>query len=87
MRQLLNILYLENNPSDVALVLNLLKKDGIECNIVAVKNEDEFRNIIGQIKFDLILSDYLNPDFKGLKVLKYAGKKYPISPSSLSPIP
>jgi hypothetical protein len=76
----LQILHLEDNPSDAALVQSTLETGGISCAISWVQNRDDFLAALEHGGIDLILSDFSLPMFDGLSAAKIARAKYPSIP-------
>lgn len=68
----LQILHLEDNPRDAALVEAMLETAGITCAVTLVKTRKDFQAAIEQDTFDLIISDFSLPMFDGLAALKLA---------------
>ena len=68
----LQILHLEDNPHDAALVHSMLKTGGIKCSITCVQNREEFLAALARGDIDLILSDFSLPAFDGLSALGIA---------------
>jgi PAS domain S-box-containing protein len=77
---MLRILHLEDNPADADLVRSLLQDDGIECEIVRVESQEQFRDALHEPSFDLILSDYTLPSFDGISALAIARVQCPDVP-------
>ena len=80
MKSPLNILHLEDNPTDSALVKSTLEADGIVCATTCVQTHDEFVAALERGDIDLILSDFTLPTFDGLLALKIAQAKWPSIP-------
>ena len=76
----LRILSLEDNPKDTELIQNLLKEEGLQCDLRRVETEDEFVSALDQPGLDLILADYTLPSFDGLSALELAKRKCPDVP-------
>jgi PAS domain S-box-containing protein len=64
------ILYLEDNPTDVELAKAILAADGIDTELFAVDNREEFIAMLDQKKFDIILSDHALAAFDGSQALR-----------------
>jgi len=73
---IIKILYLEDNPMDVKLLENILSGDKIDYKISHCKNEEEFKLMLNQKEYDLILADYYLPPYDGFKALEYVQQKY-----------
>ncbi|HQT91436.1 MAG TPA: PAS domain S-box protein, partial [Candidatus Kryptobacter bacterium] len=79
-RNALEILHLEDNPSDAELIHELLKDAGIKCRVEVVKSRKEYSNALKDRKFDLILSDFTLPSFSGAESLTIARGRVPETP-------
>jgi two-component system, cell cycle sensor histidine kinase and response regulator CckA len=76
----LRILFLEDNPQDVELCIQELKKTGTDLTVDTVDNEEAFAACLQSRVYDLILSDYRIPGWSGaeaFKLLKRSGKHIP----------
>ncbi len=69
MNNKLKILILEDNPNDAELVKRQLTKDSIDCKTVLVESRDDFIAQLETFRPDLILSDYMLPQYTGMKAL------------------
>src|SRR5882724_174502 len=76
----LNILHLEDNPTDGELIQSVLHAAGISCVIERVETRADFQAGLEQKRFDLILSDYTLPSFDGASALELARQKSPEIP-------
>ena len=76
----IRILMLEDNASDVELILHRLKVDGLNVLHRVVADEHEFRTALGEFLPQLILSDFSLPRFDGLAALKIARAEAPAVP-------
>lgn len=65
----LNVLILEDNPSDAELMLHELRKEGYDPTWDRVDSEPRYREILNP-EYDIILSDYSMPQFNALKALE-----------------
>ena len=65
----LRVLLVEDNPSDVELVLLTLRKDGFEVSSNVVQTSEEFASRIQTANYDLILADYNLPQWRGMEAL------------------
>jgi signal transduction histidine kinase len=77
MKPLLNILHLEDDPNDAALVQSTLKAGGIACSTTCVKNSADFMAALERGDIDLVLSDYCLPSFDGLSAIKIVQEERP----------
>jgi len=81
MKQYLDILILEDNPSDAELIKVELKKNNININnLYVVDNETDFIKTIDEYELDMILSDYTLPQFDAIKALEITKEKLPDIP-------
>jgi signal transduction histidine kinase/FixJ family two-component response regulator len=76
----LRILHLEDNTDDVELVRLALKRQRIDCDILAVANGNDYLSAIGSSKFDVILSDSGLPGYDGREALAVARDRCPETP-------
>lgn len=76
----LKILILEDNPTDVDLLIRELKKSGLSFTSEIVQTREAFENAIQNFKPDLILSDYSLPSFDGLTAFRIKQEKIPDIP-------
>ena len=77
MKSMLNILHLEDDPNDAALVQSALEAGDIACTITRVDNRDDFVAAIGRGSIDLVLSDFKLPAFDGSSAMKIARDGHP----------
>ena len=81
MEQPLNILILEDNPSDAELIKVTLKKAGIKSNnLFVVDNKADYKKTIENEELDIILSDYSLPQFDALSALEITKEILPKVP-------
>jgi PAS domain S-box-containing protein len=76
----LSALILEDRESDAALLLNVLKRGGFECDYEILATADGMREALGRRAWDVVISDYSMPGFNALKalaVLKESRKDIP----------
>ena len=66
----LRVLLVEDNPSDVELVLCTLRKDGFDVSSDVVQTVEDFRLRIHTTDYDLILADYKLPQWSGMEALE-----------------
>jgi signal transduction histidine kinase len=76
----LNILHLEDDPLDTALIRSTLKKEGIACKTTNVQNEADFVAALERGGIDLILSDFALPTFDGLSATEIVRARWPEVP-------
>lgn len=77
MKSPLNIVYLEDDPNDVALVQAALNADGIACTTTCVKDRDGFISALERGGIDLVLSDFSLPTFDGFSAAEMVQTKWP----------
>jgi len=80
MEKELRILHLEDNPLDAELIERELKKTGLDISILRVASKDEYMQGLKEEAPDVILSDYLLPDFDGVSALVWAVEMHPDVP-------
>jgi DNA-binding NtrC family response regulator len=76
----INILHLEDDPYDAALVQATLRAGGIISTTTCVQTHDCFVSELARGGVDLILADYTLPAFDGLSALKIAHEERPEVP-------
>ena len=76
----LRILLLEDDPTDAALVAELLEADNIACEITCVQTRTYFLRGLEDPAINLILADYTLPSFDGYSALKLAQDSRPDLP-------
>src|SRR6267154_6738292 len=74
------LLLLEDNPYDALILKRSLSSEWPNCQIEHVHKQAEFAAALNQGNVDLILSDYFNPGFHGLKALALAREHCPDVP-------
>ncbi len=80
MTQSLNILVLEDNPTDAELTLFELEEAGFIISTKVVATEKEYVRELSECPYDLILSDYDLPRYNGSSALLEAVKRCPDTP-------
>jgi PAS domain S-box-containing protein len=80
MSEQLQILILEDRPTDAELMTRELRREGIEFTAQRVMTEAEFEAALHSPALDLILSDYKLPAYDGLSALALARKLRPEVP-------
>ena len=63
MEDIIKIIILEDNKSDVELILDMLIKEKVQFTHLHVDNEVDYRKGIEEYKPDIILSDYIMAKF------------------------
>ncbi len=71
----ISILQLEDSTLDAELALALLSKAGLNCKVERVETRDQFIRALEAKEFDLILADYMLPDFDGVSALQLVREK------------
>jgi two-component system, sensor histidine kinase and response regulator len=66
----LRILFVEDNPDDVELILRSLQKGGYTVVNDVVQTAEEFTRQIRSIGYDMILTDYNLPKWSGMEALE-----------------
>ena len=74
------LLHLEDDETDRLLVRELLRAEGLPCEIEAVNDRVEFETALRQNLYDLIISDFSIPSFDGLTALSMARELSPRTP-------
>ena len=77
----LRILFVEDNPDDVDLVVRDLSRGGLNIEHLRVENAGDMRAALARDMWDLIISDYTMPQFSAagaLGVLKESGLDVPL---------
>ena len=80
MKSPINILHLEDDIYDAALVQATLREGGIISTITRTETHDAFVSLLAQGGIDLILADYTLPAFDGMSALKIAREERPDIP-------
>jgi PAS domain S-box-containing protein len=80
MKQTLRILHLEDDLDYADLVRSLLAREGLQAEVLLVSEAAEFQTAIDANEFDVILADYLLPNFNGLQALQFARERCPQTP-------
>lgn len=80
MKSALNILHLEDDPNDAALIQSTLTAGGIAYTITWVQNREDFVAALHRGGIDLIISDYMLPGFNGIAALGIAHANWPDIP-------
>ena len=76
----MQILHLEDNPTDAELIHSMLEAGDIASTIQRVETPADFEAALDQGCFDLIISDHTLPSFDGLSALALARQKHPEVP-------
>jgi signal transduction histidine kinase/ActR/RegA family two-component response regulator len=76
----LRILHLEDSAIDRELALEVLRSNGVACDITPVADRDAFERALRTNAFDLILSDFNMPGFDGASACTLAQRICPATP-------
>lgn len=76
----MNLLHLETNPADVAVVRTLLLPQWPGCQLTVVATRADFLLALQRTDYDLIISDFTLGDFTGLEALALACAQHPDLP-------
>jgi two-component system cell cycle sensor histidine kinase/response regulator CckA len=79
-RHPLQILHLEDDPNDAALVRAALEGAGIACTIERVQDRAPFIAALERGGYDLVLSDFSLPAFDGLTAMRLVRERWPDLP-------
>ena len=77
---MLHILLLEDDSADSELIRATLNNGGVNCELKQVETRTDFLAELQSGNLDLILSDYLLPQFDGISALKMAQETRPDVP-------
>lgn len=80
MNQTIRILHLEDDPSDVKLIHATIAAAGIECQITSVQTRAAFEKALEGSDFDLVLADYILPNFDGITAMRIFHNRHPDIP-------
>ena len=80
MKKKINILILEDLLSDLELILLELKKAKISFEYLHVESKEDFRKALVEFNPDVVLSDYILPQFTGMDALLIAREITPTLP-------
>ena len=80
METAIKILHLEDNPADVQLVQAALAKGEVKFQCFLADNETDYLSHLKDQNIDIILSDYILPDYCGLEALQLAKIHFPNIP-------
>ena len=75
MNKTLRVLLVEDSNNDAILLLRELNKQGYEATYNRVENADDMITSLGKQEWDIIISDYVLPQFSGLAVLDILRKR------------
>src|SRR5688572_1048465 len=66
----LNILFIEDNPDDVALTLRAFDQAGIQARAEVVQTAHEFCASLASREFDIVLADHQLPAWNGMEAVE-----------------
>ncbi len=66
----LRVLLVEDNPSDVELVLRELRRGGLDVLSDVAQTEEEFTQLVRAHSYQVILADYNLPQWRGMEALE-----------------
>ncbi|MGE4219227.1 MAG: response regulator [Alphaproteobacteria bacterium] len=75
-----HILHLEDSTFDGDLVREFLLAEGLDCTLHRVWTREAFADALARDGFDLIIADYMLPDFDGFSALELARARAPDLP-------
>jgi PAS domain S-box-containing protein len=75
-KNILNILFVEDLPSDAELAVLELRKEGLRFEHLRVDTRDEFIKALNEFKPDIVISDYMMPSYNGMLALIDAREFY-----------
>jgi PAS domain S-box-containing protein len=78
--EVINILLLEDRPTDAAMILREVSREGLQFTAKRVMTETEFEAGLQNPEVDLVLSDFKLPSYDGLSALKRAQQLRPEVP-------
>jgi two-component system cell cycle sensor histidine kinase/response regulator CckA len=71
------VLHLEDNPTDSELVELALREAGMDWDVVRVESREAFVSALEEGRYNIIVSDYSLPSFNGLQALREAKARRP----------
>ena len=75
--QPVRLVLVEDMPMEAEIAIRQLEAGGFSCIWKRADSEASLRNAIGEVKPDLILSDFTLPGFDGISALEIAGQMAP----------
>ncbi len=75
-----NILHLEDDRDFSWFLEHLLIEEGLSAKVLLATNQKEFEVALGTLQFDLVLADFVLPDYDGLAALHYTRERLPELP-------
>lgn len=80
MQSKLRILLAEDNVNDLKILLHALREGKIDFDFKSVQDPEEFTSSLTLFKPDIVLSDYLMPQFSGMEALRISKLLFPTIP-------
>ena len=80
MKNIINILYVDDYSFDRELVKDVLERDSGRFRVAEAASREEFEKLLKEKKFDLVLSDFNILGFEGLQVIEAVKQKDPFMP-------
>jgi two-component system cell cycle sensor histidine kinase/response regulator CckA len=80
MQKKLNVLILEDVPTDAELVIRELRKEKIDLTSRVVETKEDFLRELKEFAPDIIISDYKLPQFNGMQALELVKELTPTTP-------
>jgi DNA-binding NtrC family response regulator len=80
MKKKLNLLVLEDAPTDAELILHELRSSKWSFESLRVETRESFMTALTEFRPDLILADYRLPAFNGMEALAMAQEQCPMVP-------
>ncbi|MEF8847795.1 MAG: DUF835 domain-containing protein [Candidatus Thermoplasmatota archaeon] len=70
----IDVLLIEDSENDAVLIERELKKGGFKPNISRVQTKSEMKKQLKENNWDIVIADYVLPEFSGLEALKTVKK-------------
>jgi PAS domain S-box-containing protein len=80
MKEPIKILFVEDNPSDLELVLRQIEYDKLKITGKVVETKDDYLKSLESFEPDIIISDYSLPQFDGMEALLLRNNLAPLIP-------
>jgi PAS domain S-box-containing protein len=80
MKEILNILNIEENPDDATLIWDQIEYDSIRFNKKLVNNEYDYLEALKSFNPDIIISDYSLTGINGMEALRIRNERAPSVP-------
>lgn len=76
----IDVLLLEDRPTDADLIGHLLISAGFKPSLLRVETQEAFESALSESRFDVIIADYTLPRFDGISALKLATRRGCLTP-------